>query len=135
MGDKISILVVDDEPRIVEILNRFLCLRGYEVKKAYNGHEGLNILKKSKQIDLVILDEKMPGMSGEVFFEEIKKHGMDIPVVLLTGSIGVEQLARQKRKLFKHILYKPVRLSKLVELINRILASRKRHTSGRSAKK
>jgi DNA-binding NtrC family response regulator len=130
-----SILVIDDERRIVEILDSFLTLQGFEVKKAYDGQEGLNILKSAGPVDLIILDEKMPGMGGAAFLEEMKKLKMDIPVVVLTGSIAMSQLDNSAKRTYKHVLVKPVRLSELLELMDKLLASKARKTSSRKAEK
>ena len=118
------ILVIDDEPRIVEILDSYLTFQKFKVEKAYDAQDGLEILQK-KAIDLVILDEKMPGMGGEAFLKSMKKLKMNIPVVVLTGSVNISQMHRSVRKIYKHILFKPVRLSELVELVNELLALKK----------
>ncbi len=130
-----NILVIDDERQIVEILDNFLTLQGFKVKKAYDGQQGLDILKSGKQVDLIILDEKMPGMGGTVFFKEVKKLEIDVPVIVLTGSVTMSQIDHSVKKEYKHILVKPVRLSELLELMNKLLASKAKGRSGRKAKK
>ena len=130
-----TILVIDDEPRIVEILDGFLTLQGFEVRKAYDGKEGLDILRKTKPVDLIILDEKMPGMGGADFLKGMKELKIDIPVVILTGSVAISQLNHSSKKAYDHILVKPVRLSELLELINEILTPRAKRVSSRKAEK
>ena len=129
---KKSILVIDDEPRIVEILTRFLVLQGFDAKKAYDGTRGLSMIKRGSPVDLILLDERMPGMRGAAFFEQLKELGIDVPVVVLTGSINASELDHPRKKIYKHLLIKPVRLSELVKLINRILASKRKKRAGRS---
>ena len=118
-----KVLVIDDEVRIVDIIDSYFKVNGFEVKKAYNGRNGLNILKKDSSIDLVILDEKMPVLGGEEFLKEIKRLKIEVPVLVLTGSINLSQLDDSVKKLYKKILIKPVRLSKLLHLANRMMAS------------
>ncbi|MFA6056479.1 MAG: response regulator [Thermodesulfovibrionales bacterium] len=85
MKDKPIILVVDDQSQNIELLEAHLLPQGYEVLKAENGKEALEILS-SNQIDLILLDVMMPKMSG---FEVLKKLRANkktrlIPVVMLT---------------------------------------------------
>jgi DNA-binding NtrC family response regulator len=85
MKDKSIILVVDDHPQNTELLEAHLVPQGYEVIKAVGGEEALTILS-GHQIDLVLLDVMMPGMSG---FKVLKKIRADkktrlIPVVMVT---------------------------------------------------
>jgi len=119
-----KILVIDDEVRIVEIIDSYFKLHGFQVKKAYDGRRGLNILKKDPSINLVILDEKMPVLGGEGFLREIKRLKIEVPVLVLTGSINLTQLDDDVKKLYKKILIKPVRLSRLLNLANRMMGKK-----------
>ena len=118
-----TILIVDDETQIVEILEDFLVPKGFKVEKAHNGREGLEILGKDTPVDLIILDEKMPEVGGSGFREGLKELGKNTPVIVLTGSIGIGQKEHPDSKEIEHLLFKPVRLSELLDLINKILAS------------
>lgn len=66
-----KILVVDDEKDIVEIYRKALTQAGYEIICAYNGEEGLNILR-ANPVDLVVLDLKMPRMTGDEFLTIVR---------------------------------------------------------------
>ena len=85
MKDKSIILVVDDHPQNTELLEAHLVPQGYEVVKAASGEDALKILS-GHQIDLVLLDVMMPGMSGFEVLEKIRadKKTRLIPVVMLT---------------------------------------------------
>jgi two-component system alkaline phosphatase synthesis response regulator PhoP/two-component system response regulator VicR len=80
-----KILVVDDEERIVKLLQVNLQKAGYDVVSASNGNEALNIIKKEKP-DLIILDIMMPEMDGIEALRKLKqdKKTKKIPVVMLT---------------------------------------------------
>lgn len=67
-----TILVVDDEENIVNVVEEILKPEGYKILKAYNGQECLEQLKKTKP-DLVLLDFFMPGMSGREVLEKIRQ--------------------------------------------------------------
>src|SRR4030043_449465 len=85
MKDKPIILVVDDEPQNIELLEAHLVPQGYEIVKAANGEEALGKLSDN-QIDLIRLDVKMPGMDG---FEVTRRVRQDnthrlLPIILVT---------------------------------------------------
>jgi len=85
MGKK-YVLVVDDDPDIVETVAMMLESNGYEVGKAYDGIEGEEAIKKRRP-DLLVLDVMMPRKNGYVLCAELKKNKntRDIPVILLTA--------------------------------------------------
>src|SRR4030043_2320591 len=85
MKDKPVILVVDDQPQNIELLEAYLVPHGYEIVKAANGAEALGKLSDN-QIDLILLDVKMPGMDG---FEVTRRVRQDnahrlLPIILVT---------------------------------------------------
>jgi len=81
------ILVVDDEPQVLELVRCLLEEEGHEVSTAAGGAEALDLIGLSRP-DLVILDLMMPGMSGEEVCARLKADPStcDIPVVVLTGK-------------------------------------------------
>ncbi len=84
---KRTVLVVDDDPDIVDIIA--ICLKDNHMlaEKAYNGPEALDMVKR-KKIDLILLDINMPGMNGFEVIKKLKenKATCDIPIVVLTGT-------------------------------------------------
>ncbi len=84
---KRTVLVVDDDPDIVDVIS--LCLKDNNLlpEKAYNGNEALDFVKR-KHIDLILLDINMPGMNGFEVIKHLKedKNTCDIPIVVLTGT-------------------------------------------------
>ena len=87
--DKKRILVVDDEADIVEFLTQLLEDNGYEVVAAYDGVQGMEMVKKS-QPDLILLDLQMPEETGTGLYRKLhnKKEYKDIPVIVLSGLAG-----------------------------------------------
>jgi len=84
---KKRILIVDDEKEIVEATKIFLEFFGYKnIKKAYNGDEALSIIRETIP-DLIILDMKMPGMSGYEVIGRLKENfkTKDIPIMIMSG--------------------------------------------------
>lgn len=79
------ILIVDDDPNIREVLSVLLGSEGYSVDQAEDGEEALKKVDKDKNIDLVILDIMMPGMSGVEVCAYIRKKS-PVPVLFLTAK-------------------------------------------------
>ena len=78
------ILIVDDEPEMVRGLEDNLRFEGYQTLSARDGRRGLE-LAVSEAPDLVLLDLMLPGMSGWDVCREIRRRGLDIPVIMLTA--------------------------------------------------
>jgi len=78
-----KILVVDDEPAIVEVIERYLVDEGYVVHKAHDGLAAVQQFEIARP-DLVLLDLKLPGMSGWDAFRQIRAQS-DVPVIMLTS--------------------------------------------------
>ena len=81
---KKRILIVDDDPSIRYMLSRVLLDEGYNVMSAANGHQGLE-LAYTGQIDLVLLDWKMPGLNGEETLKELAFARPALPVIVITA--------------------------------------------------
>jgi CheY-like chemotaxis protein len=111
-----SILVVDDEPVVLEITKRKLEESGYEVHIAADGNEAFLRLK-SKISDLILLDIQMPRMNGYTFIMEKNKipEYANIPVVVLTACDDLEPLF--KRHGIKAYLQKPLKLQDVIDKV------------------
>jgi len=83
MGDKIKVLMVDDEEKFRSTTEKILQRKGFDTVLAASGEEAIG--KLDEHPDVVILDVKMPGMDGHRALEEIKKHSPDLPIIMLTG--------------------------------------------------
>jgi DNA-binding response OmpR family regulator len=83
MGNKIKVLMVDDEEKFRSTTEKILQRKGFDTVLAASGEEAIDKLDENPNV--VILDVKMPGMDGHQALEEIKKHSPDLPVIMLTG--------------------------------------------------
>ena len=93
--EKPNILIVDDEPILLEILNEYLDDMNYDVVEANDGKEAWDILQNPKhQFDTVILDRMMPNMDGLEVLKKIKAHPAlsKIPVIMQTGSVEKHEI-------------------------------------------
>ncbi|MBF0205022.1 MAG: response regulator [Desulfamplus sp.] len=120
-----TIMLVDDEKDFVEVLSLRLKENGENVIAAYNGTECLENLDKNQQIDVIILDVKMPGMDGIETLKEIKNKAPLVEVIMLTGH-GTIQTAIEGMKLgaFDFML-KPADFDALNEKLNSARQRRK----------
>jgi len=80
-----TILIVDDEKRLVSLVESYLIQEGYHVATAYNGKEALAVAKKEKP-DLIILDIMMPEMNGYDFMR-VHRTENDTPIIMLTAKV------------------------------------------------
>ncbi|WP_461210416.1 HDOD domain-containing protein [Desulfocurvus sp. DL9XJH121] len=109
-----TILVVDDEKPIREILRESLETRGYRVETAADGEQGLKRLKAGAY-RLLLLDIRMPLRSGLSLLAEARKHAPDMPVIVLTGMAGPQEVEQAfKLGAFKCVR-KPFSLDALME--------------------
>src|ERR671919_795916 len=98
-----SILVIDDEEIMREILDALLTREGYHVRLAASAVEGIE-LAKSVPFDAAIVDVMMPGMDGMAVLEELKKIDDELPVLMITAFASVETaIAAMKRGAFDYV--------------------------------
>jgi two-component system response regulator PilR (NtrC family) len=98
-----TVLVIDDEEMMREVLETLLEREGYEVRLAASGNDGLE-LARSVPFDAAIVDVMMPGIDGIETLEELKKIDDELPVVMITAFASVETaLAAMKRGAFDYI--------------------------------
>ena len=113
----LRILLIDDEKLFVGILAERLKFRGFNVRMAFSGEEGLETLKE-EAADVVILDIRMPGKDGIQILREIKKMSPQTEVILLTGHASVEAAIDGVKLGAFSYLVKPTDLTELLDTIN-----------------
>ena len=118
-----KILVIDDEPQLVDMVKMRLEANGFQVLSAKDGKEGLEKVRQEKP-DLVLLDVMMPGMDGFEVFKRIKKDPktMLIPVIMLTARGEVQSIFRAKDLRVTDYMIKPFEEQELLTLIRRYVA-------------
>jgi len=112
-----NVLIVDDDPAILEMLSDIVSREEYKAVAVESGEKALEELKK-QQFDLIFLDLLLPGMSGVEVFTELKKMHSRASVVILTGyaddPMADEALSMEP----KYLIRKPFRVSEIIEAIN-----------------
>ncbi len=107
MDGRIKVLLVDDEEIYAEALAKVLGRRGLEVSIANDGETALEWLRRGNEVDVVVLDLKMPGMDGLAVLEQIRKIDPLTPVLMLSGHMDLERAARALEGGVGDILLKP----------------------------
>ena len=122
---KPTILIVDDEPDILNLTKKFLDLGNYNTITCSNGKEAIKIIsEKHASIDLILLDIMMPGIDGYGVLEQIKTNEeyKDIIVVLFTVKSFNEDIQKGKRLGADFYITKPFSGKELLKKVNEILA-------------
>jgi excisionase family DNA binding protein len=114
------ILVVDDDPTVLELLAKSLQLSDYDVDLCADGPSGLERLS-SADYDLLIVDLKMPGMDGLSVIREARRRNLELPVIIVTG-FSTEANAIEAINLgVSGYLTKPFRIPRLLNVTARAL--------------
>ncbi len=88
------ILVIDDDPSVLETVSEILAFEGYEVERATNGEEGLALVKQVNP-RLVLLDMRMPVLDGWGFAKGVKQQGLGFPIVVMTAAQDAKRWAAE----------------------------------------
>jgi two-component system alkaline phosphatase synthesis response regulator PhoP len=115
-----KILVIDDEAHLADGIRENLHAEGYDTAVAYDGREGLAAIRKNR-FDLVVLDVMMPNMDGLEFCEQIRRDGLQTPVLFLTVKGSAEDRIRGFEAGGDDYLAKPFHLKELLLRVAAIL--------------
>jgi CheY-like chemotaxis protein len=116
------VLIVDDERPVREMLREFLTIQGYEVSTAATGTEALDA-GPGFQPDVILLDRKMPGLSGPEVLDALRRAGVGAPVILISGTEAT------RREGFFDVLSKPFDLPRLAEVVAAALVYGRRESA------
>lgn len=131
MEEQYDILVIDDEPHIVELIKNILEFENYKVRFAYNGIEGIEQVKV-KEPSLIILDIMMPEMDGYEFTEKLKTDDKykDIPIVMLTAKGKTSDMQKGYLSGVEGYISKPFNSYDLLGVIKIILNQKEEQETG-----
>ncbi len=130
-------IVVDDIPDNTYILQQLLTQNGLTVVTCNKAHEALETYKESRDVDLVVTDLRMPGMSGQTLIMEIRKHEAEAgrartPIMVLTGEASREEkIACLGQYGADDYLLKPIKLQDLMSSVEGLLLGRKKARVGK----
>ena len=119
-----SVLLVDDEVRVVRYFKRRLVHQGYQVDAFTDPEEALNAFRLNPgQWDLLIVDEAMPKLRGTALLQHMKQRNHSLRVILVTGLVGDSAIRLHAERQIDEILTKPVEFEALAEAVARLLSA------------
>lgn len=119
-ASKKRILVIDDEPDILEILDGLLTSVGYEVSTAESGTAAIERAKRDG-FDLAITDLLMPGLSGVDTIVALKGIDPSLPVIVVSGYLSDEAIRRCSEEGAVRVVAKPVHIDELLHVVDTAL--------------
>jgi two-component system, response regulator YesN len=120
-----NILLVDDNKEFREEIRD--CFYEFKITDASNGEQALEILKKPNVFDMVLLDVKMPGLSGTKILKEIKKINPDIIIIIMTGYSSKDIVIEALKGHADDYIEKPINVDKTKNLINSLLNAKEKN--------
>ena len=120
--EHINILLVDDEEDFITTLSERLSLRGFKTDTAFDGEAALHFLDKN-EVDIVVLDLKMPGMTGMEVLRKIRENNQRVMIIIQTGH-GTDKEEEETAQLgVSSFLRKPVDIEGLITCLKDAAAS------------
>lgn len=121
-AEKPNILVVDDEPGILEYVKTILVPTGYKLLCASGGREALQVAEASEhKIDMLLTDVNMPGMDGLELAEEFLRRYSDTKIMIMSGYLKPDELDHKLAGQQIDFLSKPFSPSELIEKLHELL--------------
>jgi len=127
----ISVLVIDDESEIQSILSDYLTARGYQPAIAGSAEEGIQELLARRHAAL-ILDLNLPGRDGLTLLEDVRRRGLDVAVIIITGYATADSAIEALRRGIDDYLQKPFDLDDLGRALQRALEGRRLRRENRA---
>lgn len=118
-GVFVHVLIVDDDPVVLENLSLLLTDQGHQTTLARDGREALQLMDKTVP-DVVISDIQMPNLDGIDLLKAIRKQFSDLPVVLMTGYGTLETAVEALRGQALDYLKKPIQMDDLASCLRRL---------------
>jgi two-component system response regulator PilR (NtrC family) len=119
-----SVLVIDDEPVLQDVLKTLLESNGFDYHPAMNAAEGMQALRE-EDIDIVLLDLMLPDRNGLELLPEIKAHDPQLPVVVITAYSSIESAIAAMREGAFHYVPKPFKNEEVLHLVRRAAERRR----------
>ena len=120
-----TVLVVEDDPALREVISETLRLAGYQVETADNGEQALQRLDSNGDIALLLSDVQMQPVDGYALLRSVKSRDPEMPVVLMTAYGTIEKAVQAMHAGANDYLVKPFEADALVEMVARFILSRR----------
>jgi len=120
MKKKNTILVIDDEPAVLKVMEANLRREGYRIFTALDGLIGLGLIRE-QPVDVVIADYMMPKLDGLDLLQKMREQGLDIPTIIITAHGSIEHAVRAMQLGAETYLTKPINYSELFLVLQKCL--------------
>jgi two-component system response regulator VicR len=120
------IVYIEDDTEMIDLVTLILNRRGYQVKGAHGGHQGLDLVQKEPP-DLILLDLMMPDLDGWDLYQQLKANETtrDIPVIIITAKAqAIDRVLGLHIAKVEDYISKPFRPQELIESIEKVLTSK-----------
>ncbi len=121
LGDEEIILVAEDDNINYLLIEKLLKMLNFKVVRAKNGQEAVEICKQNKEVDLILMDIKMPSVDGHEAFAKIREFNKDIPIVAQTSYSFPEEIEKINKTGFNDFISKPIDKDKLYIIIRKYI--------------
>lgn len=122
---KVRILWADDEIDLLKPQLFFLEKKGYEVIEVTNGHDALDVLSENNDIQVVFLDESMPGITGLETLEKIRESNKTIPIVMITKNEAEDLMEQAIGSQISDYLIKPVNPNQILLSLKKVIDNKR----------
>ena len=124
MPDRRVVLVVDDEPAIVDMVTTYLGFKGYEVCGANTGEDGLTLIPLEKP-DILLLDLMLPDMEGFEVCARVRAmpEFARMPVLIISARVDPEAMTRAEKVGANGYMIKPIKMPDLLAEVKRLLSA------------
>ena len=133
--DETRVLVVDDEPDIVDEVSSYLRAKGFLCDTAFDGEEAIRKIQNTPEIAIVVTDIRMPRLDGLEMMRRLHRlKERDLAVIVVTGHVGTREANEARELGALDLLTKPVSLPKLLKCVRRatkLVRSRGKDRRGR----
>lgn len=120
MSDKCDLLVVDDNPGVLRLLQEAFGEEGFQVVTAKSGKQALETVARIKP-RAVLLDMKMPGMDGVETLKKLRERDNEVPVIMMTACGEVDAVEEIQKYEVLHYVIKPFNLVEVLSLVKKVL--------------
>jgi CheY-like chemotaxis protein len=120
MTMKATVLIVDDDPEVVQTFGGWLRCEGYDIRVAANGETALEQVEGA---DAVILDFRMPILDGLGFLRRLRQRDTSVPVAVVTGDYLIDEgILHEFKQLNATVLFKPLWVDDLIAVTTALIA-------------
>jgi DNA-binding response OmpR family regulator len=129
MADNQTVLIVDDEVKILELVKSYLEMSGYRALCAKNGREGMALFERN-HVALILLDLMLPDFSGEEFCKKVRQVS-DVPVIMITAKVAEQNIVNGLRMGADDYVCKPFSPRQLVARVEAVLRRSGKEKAGK----